>query len=218
MTIEGARLRIRNAYVKKTAKKRRLKIRIDRFTIISNNCWGGTVYESYNLEKMSPTVGMYFAPEEYLKFVSNLPYYINECKMELVDPEDAIHKELYKQDNTFGQYPIAKVGDVEIALLHYHSKEEALAKWERRCQRVCWDRLIVKMNDQNGCTIQDMKTFLSMPIECEKKLFFTAKKAWKKEDSEVIYIPQIRKAHVFASLEPFGASRKCNMNSIINQL
>ena len=30
------------------------------FTIISNNCWGGLVYQHYNLSYDSPTVGCYF--------------------------------------------------------------------------------------------------------------------------------------------------------------
>lgn len=43
MTIEGIRLRIRNAYVKQTADARRKKIKNTNFTIISNNCWGGSI-------------------------------------------------------------------------------------------------------------------------------------------------------------------------------
>ena len=39
--------------------------------IISNNCWGGVIYESYSLPKLSPTVGMYFSPKDYLKFVAD---------------------------------------------------------------------------------------------------------------------------------------------------
>lgn len=38
------------------------------FTIISNNCWGGTVYESYGLPKQSPTVGMFVMPRDFETF------------------------------------------------------------------------------------------------------------------------------------------------------
>lgn len=161
---------------------------------------------------------MYFAPQEYIKFISNLEYYLNECSIEFVNPQVAMHRELYKQDSTFGNYPIARLDDVEIALLHYHSKEEAISKWNRRCSRICWDNLIIKMNDQNGCSFGDMEKFLEIPIRCKNKIFFTTKNGWKKVHPELIYIPQIRKTSVFASLEPFGSSRKCNVNELINKL
>ena len=39
------------------------------FTIISNNCWGGICYEYFNMLKNSPTVGLYFYPDDYIKFI-----------------------------------------------------------------------------------------------------------------------------------------------------
>lgn len=46
------------------------------FTIISNNCWGGLVYQYYGFGYDTPTVGMYFFAEDYVKFVSNLKHYL----------------------------------------------------------------------------------------------------------------------------------------------
>ena len=40
------------------ANHRRKEINKTHFTIISNNCWGGGIYESYNLIKQSPTIGI----------------------------------------------------------------------------------------------------------------------------------------------------------------
>lgn len=34
-------------------------------------------YESYNLPKQTPTVGMFFMVEEYIEFLSDLKGYIN---------------------------------------------------------------------------------------------------------------------------------------------
>lgn len=220
MTLEGLRLRIRNAYINLTASNRRKLIDNNNFTIISNNCWGGIIYESYGLEKSSPTVGMYFAPKEFIDFISNIEHYIKDEVIEFIPPEKARHIDLYKQDNTFGKYPIARLGNVEIAMLHYATEEEAKDKWERRCARICWDHLIVKMNDQNGCTYEDMVKFLNTDIKCSKKLFFTVHKEWQRENSPVVYIPQFYKGHVYASMEPFGNARLCNINinEIINKL
>ena len=218
MTLEGLRLKLRKQYIRMTANIRCNSINKDKFTIISNNCWGGMIYESYGLQKQSPTVGMYFSPEDYLKLVSDLKHYLLDSTLSFIDPNNAKHKVLFKQDNTFGKYPIAVLDDIEIAMLHYHSQEEALEKWNRRIERICWDRLIVKFNDQNGCTIDQMNHFLQLPLSCNTKPFLTAKKAWANKTDGAIYIPQIKTNQVFASLEPFGKSIVCDVNKIINEI
>nr|WP_262352316.1 DUF1919 domain-containing protein [Lactiplantibacillus plantarum] len=63
MTYEGLRLKILGFRRKKFSALRKKQINKDRFTIISNNCWGGEVYESYNLIKQSPTVGLFLWPQ-----------------------------------------------------------------------------------------------------------------------------------------------------------
>lgn len=71
MTYEGLRLKILGFRRKKFSALRKKQINKDRFTIISNNCWGGEVYESYNLIKQSPTVGLFFMASDYIKFIYN---------------------------------------------------------------------------------------------------------------------------------------------------
>ncbi|MBV5343054.1 DUF1919 domain-containing protein, partial [bacterium] len=39
------------------------------FTIISNNCWGGGIYEDLNLKYNSPTVGLFFYAPCYIEFL-----------------------------------------------------------------------------------------------------------------------------------------------------
>lgn len=214
MTLEGIKIVLRNKYIRATAAQRRKKLEHADFTVISNNCWGGLVYESYGLPKQSPTVGMYFMAEEYLRFLSNLDYYVSECEMKFVAPEEARHRAFYEQDKRFGTYPIARVGDVEIAMLHYHSEEEAKSKWERRCQRINKDKLIVKMNDQNGCTAEHAYQFGQLPFAC--KVFFTVNQ-FDAGDCTV-KIPGHGQKAILSTQEPFGASRYCNVNQLINSL
>ena len=76
MTIEGLRLRILKLYRKIPAKRRNKKLKEKEFTIISNNCWGGMTYECYNLRKDTPTIGLYFMSHDYIRFISNLKYYL----------------------------------------------------------------------------------------------------------------------------------------------
>ena len=76
MTIEGLRLKLLTIKRKLPANLRKKKINKTKFTIISNNCWGGEVYECYNLIKQSPTIGLYFMASDYIKFIKNIHYYL----------------------------------------------------------------------------------------------------------------------------------------------
>ena len=138
------------------------KLENPNFTIISNNCWGGHV---------SPTVGLYFMGEDYVRFVSNLKYY---CGLEpvMIRAEQSNHyKELKEQGNT--TVPIGLLGDdVEICFLHSHSDEEAKEKWMRRCERICWDNILLKFSEQNYVTEEQLRIVDALPYD--KKVIFTS--------------------------------------------
>ena len=141
------------------------------FTLISNNCWGGHVYRYFNLPYQSPTVGMYFYADEYVRFLSNLRYYCQQS-LRFIRPEESRHyKELLAKGNTY--CPIGVLGkDVEIVFLHYKTKEEALKKWTRRVERMDWDNIIVKFSEQNGASPEQLRIVDSFPYD--RKLIFTA--------------------------------------------
>lgn len=46
---------------------RRAKLERTDFSIISNNCWAGSVYRSYGLPYLSPTVGLYFFADYFIR-------------------------------------------------------------------------------------------------------------------------------------------------------
>lgn len=62
------------------------------FTIISNNCWGGHVYRYFDLPYDSPTIGLYFFSSDYLKFVSNLHFYLNQ-ELQFISYTESKYKE-----------------------------------------------------------------------------------------------------------------------------
>ena len=135
MTYEGLRLKILNTRRKIFANYRKKFLKNYNFTIISNNCWGGMIYESYNLQKQSPTIGVFFMAQDYIKFLKDLREYI-QCELEFISPNESRWKDYVKNDSRFGNYPIGKLKDIEIFFLHYKSEEEAREKWERRCKRI----------------------------------------------------------------------------------
>lgn len=139
------------------------------FTIISNNCWGGRVYQRYALPYTSPTVGLMFFADEYIKFVSNLRYYMNQ-DLKFIPKTQSKYYQYYKDKEKY--YPIGKLDDIEIVFLHYKSENEAREKWNRRKARINWDNLIIKFNDQNRCTPEHIKEFDKLPYK--NKLCFVA--------------------------------------------
>lgn len=169
--IHRYRMKLRKIMNHIFGKFRRLGLNDTNFTIISNNCWGGVIYEYYDILKNSPTVGMYFFAEEYIRFISNLKYYLN-LKLEIVTYEDSRYKDVLIKKNQTACL-IGKLEDVEIVLLHYYSADEAIEKWERRCKRVDYDNLIFKMSEMNLCTLEHLRAFDEFPAE--RKVLFVSK-------------------------------------------
>lgn len=215
MTIEGIRLKIIAFKRKKLSKFRRRKINKEHFTIISNNCWGGETYESYNLIKQSPTVGLFFWASDYIKFISNIQYYLNQ-KLYFIDPKNSRYYDMLKATHGYGTYPVAKLGDIEIFFMHYSSEQQVIEKWNRRIKRIDWDHILYKFNDQNGCTEKDIRNFANLPLK--NKICFTVNDKFC-QFPNVIKI-KAPKSHKFirASYEPFGKSKYIDINELINKL
>lgn len=225
-SIEGLRLKIRNKlWIPLTCKWRGNKLTNRNFTILSNNCWGGTVYEAHNLPKSSPTVGLFFMADDYIKFLSHLKEYLSS-DLTFIRPEDSRwkDKEATSGDGRWGTYPIGKleiyngrggIESIEIFFLHYHSEKEAKEKWERRIKRINWNRLLVKFNDQNGCTEEHIKVFDALPYK--NKICFTVKEYPQYASVVRVKAP---KSHEFirASYEPFGRSKSIDITKVLNQL
>lgn len=222
-TYEGLRLKILK-YLRTgklfTVRRKKLLNKTD-FTIISNNCWGGMIYESYNIPKNSPTVGLFFMASDYIKFISNLKSFINS-DLKFIQPFESRWKNApeVSGDSRFGSYPIGILSDgneeIEIFFLHSHRIEDAKEKWERRCKRINWNRLLIKFNDQNGCTEKELRQFLELPYK--NKVFFTCKD-WGIDSKEIIQIRQMfNKEFIRASYEPFGKSRYLNVTERLNKL
>lgn len=207
---EILRLKIRRKYIDLTYKKRRKKLKYKNFTIISNNCWGGLIYQSYGLQYNTPTIGLYFMADDYIKFVSNLKNYISK-ELVFINP---LESKAHKLKNAEITFPVAKLDDIEIYFMHYKSEEEAKEKWTRRCKRINWNKIIYKFSNQNLCSQDLMEKFMELPLE--NKICFTNE---KNNIDDVIYIKQyIKSKDIKASYEPFGNSKYININNYLNKL
>lgn len=214
---ETLRLKFRNKiYIPLTAKSRRKKLKIEDFTIISNNCWGGTIYESYGIKKMSPTVGMFIMPEDYLKFCEKFDYYISQSLV-FINPDSSKWKTQLCQKSNWNTYRIGRLADIELHMLHYHDENIALKKWNSRIMRINKKRILYKFNDQNGATPDHIRRFIELPLK--NRLCFVASKNYRVND-EVILIKQPSRYvnGIMASREPFGKTKYIDMTEYINRL
>ena len=153
--LAGIPFRIRRYYNRKKIKSR-------DFTIISNNCWAGKLYQYLDMPYLSPTVGLYFFADDYLKFISNLEYYIS-LELSFISIQESRYKDVLLERKRI--CPIGKLDDVEIVFLHYKSEQEAKEKWDRRKARINWDHLIIKFSKMNLCTEEHMRRFAELPYE-----------------------------------------------------
>lgn len=163
---------LRRKIVKRFVKRR-------DFSIISNNCWAGRVYQYLDMPYLSPTAGLYFFAPDYIRFVSNLKHYLG-CKLEFINPEDSKYYELLKKRNQLS-VPVALLDDVEIIFLHYKTPEEAAEKWYRRASRVNYDNIIIKLSRMNLCTEKEMAEFAELPFENKILLNNRRKKRYRCE-------------------------------------
>lgn len=76
------------------------------------NCVGVVSHE-FGLRFNSPTFNLWFKPEQFIKFLSRLEYYLFDCEIQM----DAQSSEEYG-------YPVRKLDDISVYFTHYKSSEK----------------------------------------------------------------------------------------------
>ena len=197
--------------------KMRRKLRCTDFSIISNNCWAGTaVYQPFGLKYNTPTVGLFIMDEDYIRFIENLKWYLNQS-LQFIEPrESKFYDKISKGGPATISYPIATIGsDVEIHFLHYHSKEEAENKWLRRVKRVNFDRLLVKMSlrDSGYDKTAMLDRFCGLPYK--NKLCFSPVDY---PSSEVIYVPDLETLNLVGGDETESTLKYIDITKVLNSI
>lgn len=200
--------KIRNAVIliKDEISKRNLqkKLKITNFSIISNNCWGGAIYQKYGLVYRTPTVGLYILGHDFVKFAERLEHYL-ACKLEFISWENST---IYEEIKTDKSYPVARLDDIEIYFMHYLTEEDAAKKWYRRVKRINRDHILFKLSQRECCFREDIEKFMSLPLE--NKLCFAYD-----EVEGTIHIPELKN---WSGDETTLLERYCDELSILNKL
>ena len=150
---------------------RKKNLNVQNLTIISNNCWAGIVSQYLGIKYYTPTIGLYFFSEEYIKFLERFDYYIKQ-KLEIIDTKDSkYYDEMIKKNHQ--NAVVGKLDDVEIVFLHMKTGEEAIEKWNKRVKRINRRNIIFKFCEQNECSSEHIKRFENLPFK--NKICFTTK-------------------------------------------
>jgi uncharacterized protein (DUF1919 family) len=156
--------RINNIKISKAKKA----ISTDGFTIISQNCIGGVLYHDLGMQFLSPTINAFIPQPDFVRFVLNLRNYM-ECEL----------------DMRWGEtYPIGRLKDIEIHFMHYHTCQEAEDQWNRRKQRIKWDKIMVLSTDRDGF---DDSTFAEWKKIPYSKVLFTANEKYGTDADSVFF-------------------------------
>lgn len=106
-------------------------------TILSDDCWGGYVYNCLKLPFTSPLINIYWPKDEFAKFILEPAFYLqSELKM------------VSEGDLRKGLTPVASLGygqkSVTLRMIHNATFEDAKIQWERRCKRINYSNFFVK--------------------------------------------------------------------------
>ena len=138
---------------------KRLRLKNKQPTILASNCIGTFIYYDMRMQFRSPTINLSFDMNDYVRFLENLQWYLNQS----LEP---------CEDSRF-PYPCGKLGDVEIRFNHYKTFEEAKESWQRRTERIDWENLFIFGIDGDGCSYETLKRFDALPYR--HKVIFTHK-------------------------------------------
>jgi uncharacterized protein (DUF1919 family) len=123
--LRALRLRLARAYVSRRLVK-------EPRSIISDDCWGGRVYEANSLPCHSPFVGMGFATREYIHFLE---------RMREPGALDPISISSEKKG-----YPVIQTRHAELYGMHYKTEQEFMQRYQRRRLRLNLARPWIKID------------------------------------------------------------------------
>ncbi|EAK5966748.1 DUF1919 domain-containing protein, partial [Campylobacter lari] len=84
-------------------------------SIFSNNCIAGFLYNDYNIKFYSPTINLQFTPMDFIKFCSNIDFYLSIKLEENQDMQIAEEQfALISNVKINKQFPVGKLGDILV--------------------------------------------------------------------------------------------------------
>lgn len=104
------------------------------FTLIARDCVGGILYHQLGLKFLSPTINLFFTPEDFNYFCLNLKEYIDT---ELVETKEEW------VDYPLGELSPIGLKSIKVHFMHYETFKLAKEKWDERKARINYDNLYI---------------------------------------------------------------------------
>jgi uncharacterized protein (DUF1919 family) len=146
------------------------------------------IYQKFGLKYTTPTVGLFFYSDDYIRFLENFELLI---KQPLRFKKVSKHAEI----NTLQKehpYPIGVLGDdIEIQFNHYKSEAEAAEKWVRRSERINFNNIFFMFSDRHNFREEFLKKYEELPFQ--RKIFFSSKP--RAYPGLVVFVREFENAH-----------------------
>ena len=157
------------ALLKIYSNLRNLKLKkLGAFTLIANNCIAGFLYQKFNMRYFSPTIGLQFPQDDFIKFCSKIKYYLNGELIESGDDKQDVFTSLGGGKIDF---PVGKIHDITIFFQHYKTFAEAKEKWEKRKKRINEKKMFFIFIVYDNTPIEIINEFELLPFS--NKLIIT---------------------------------------------
>ena len=173
-------------------------------SIISNNCIAGIMYHDLGLRFLSPTINLFFAPDDYIEFVDHLEHYIHCVPEEVTMPDVSYPVGVLSRDDK----------KIFVYFMHYTSFDEAWDKWVERAKRVDFKNLYVIFEYASPFTASQKPIDANDPYYKAFKAFPHKKRmitySTIKHDNEIVNASYYKKYHAGIALEypkPYSKKR-----------
>lgn len=133
---------------------RYIQLKNSNISIVSNNCWGGIIYNTLGMECLSPFKNLFFMDNEYLKLLRRLTYYLS-C-------EPVFYKYVYDDTRNI-EYPVLILDDISVHCNHDTDAEEAITKWKRRNKKFNAENIFVEMYTQDRSVAEQFEQLNQYP-------------------------------------------------------
>lgn len=173
-------IRIENAYFRHRCKNQ-------DFTILTPNCMAGLIYHRLGMRFCSPTIDTSMETDDFIRFVSDLDYYLSQDITEFKD-----HDLECPVGMIAGKTPDE---NVRVNFVHYSSFQAGRDKWNQRKLRVTKDNLYIIVCDVDDIYQKDYRRvgYLSdnqlaqlETVPCQNMAVLTRKKDRKQQYAHYI--------------------------------
>ena len=191
--------------------KRRIGLHCKDFSIISNNCTGGYVYQYYGISYKTPTEGIGLSIDDYLKLINRPEHYFKHS-LTFIEPSITPR---YKEGEHFS-YPVACIDDIIVYFRHYSTPEIAADKWLRRSSRINYGKLFFLLTESETMRDEHLEIFSKFIDETGKKGVLLTN--IDKNLPHVKYVPDVPRRNSVLMWKPEIVMSTLNWKRIINSL